>query len=269
MLPSGRHVAIDTEPLVRLQRDAAAMPDLEPFMRIRHIEDLYPYVEVVLFRPRRGLHGAPGGADATGAGLVPCHSGYSLATAELLTATWPQADRAAFAAFIAGTQCRAWLAENLDLIRAEQRRLIDEAPHRVRGLAIHWPPPDPVPAESPGGVPALLAAAAAIYRDGEGALARRFPHAAAAIAAVRGYVAELVDADDRWWVLLHARVPGGVTGHAAALAAEIAHAPEADQLGRDLPALLRPLAAVAADPGFGDAAPELTAVLRDLGERAD
>ena len=60
------------------------------------------------------------------AGLQPYPSGFSLTTIAAELATWPEPDRAAFAAYLASERVQAWLRALLDQVRERLAWLVDQ-----------------------------------------------------------------------------------------------------------------------------------------------
>lgn len=134
-LPSGREIAITAR---RLSEVAARYEDTgEPAAldHVRTVRDLYPYIDVMYFRPR--TDGAPGAVDAyLPTGLEPYPSGYTLADMEAFTRDWTEADRAAFHAFLEEDRTREYLAKALDRIRLAQLARAEPTPANLLQAAV-------------------------------------------------------------------------------------------------------------------------------------
>ncbi len=127
MLPSGRQVGLSAKPLVELLDHAGDGNNAPKVMALKAWDDLYPWLEVLLFLPKGRLGNlAPSQrADASlpaPPGLIAVHTGYRLADWQACAANWSEADRTALAKFLDG-RAREHFALYLEQIRSVQQKL--------------------------------------------------------------------------------------------------------------------------------------------------
>ena len=140
-LPSGRHVAIQSGPLMALiDRALQGNCVITRLLRIRQREHLHPYVDVIYFRPAPAgpaLRVAPGGLPVP-PGLEPCPSGFTLATIGADADQWSQADRTAFREYLASERVVAHLDALLDEVRRVCRLIAESGSFETRLQALMW-----------------------------------------------------------------------------------------------------------------------------------
>jgi len=126
MLPSGRHVGLSARPLVELLDHARHGDNAAKVMGLKVWNDLYPWLEVLVFLPV-GPPGTPPSPRADASlpappGLIAVHTGYRLADWQTCAALWSEADRKGMAAFLDG-RAREHFALYLEQIRGVQEKL--------------------------------------------------------------------------------------------------------------------------------------------------
>lgn len=127
MLPSGRHVAILPDRLVKLLEapDDAA----QQILAIQSTDDLYPWLDLAFLVPVDQTNAAPHlkggkGSIALPDGITAVLSGYSLAEWEKAAADWPEEDRTAMRAFLAEPRMRqGYMGQYLTAAKPIQERL--------------------------------------------------------------------------------------------------------------------------------------------------
>ena len=138
-LPSGRHVAININPLVALLREAENIGNVHKIMAIKTLADLDPYIEVIYLVP---------GADSEGSsdrdfrsdslpvppGLVQADSGYRVSDWDQLTADWSEADKTSFRQFLEGRGALL-LQKGLDVALDVKKLLRNASSPAIRILA--------------------------------------------------------------------------------------------------------------------------------------
>jgi len=137
MLPSGRHVAIDPEPLRNLLRDAANPSNAHRIMAIQSIDDLFSWLELLELVPIADAEpeqrdGAPPPNGGTPAGLLPRPTGRRLADWRVVAHDWTKADREAMATFI-DERVRPHYASTLATVREQQDALL-ASPASLAGM---------------------------------------------------------------------------------------------------------------------------------------
>ena len=142
MLPSGRHIAVSTGRVTDLaRRGHAAVPD-HPLSRVRTLDDLRCFIDVLYYRPRWRARGWEGTYDCRSdrppENLESYVSGHTLASLEAVLEEWPDEDVVAFRTFVARAGWQEQMQETLDLVlRAqhgptpEERTSFAEAMKRV------------------------------------------------------------------------------------------------------------------------------------------
>lgn len=140
-LPSGRHVAVDPEPLTTLTRGVASPYNAHHLMAIEELGDLFRWLDILVLAPTktwkpaereraRAVPGAP-------AGFVGVPTSFRLADWRSCAGGWSEEDRAAMLAFI-DERVRPWLHDDMELVRRCQKAL-RESPQTPAGmLAAMW-----------------------------------------------------------------------------------------------------------------------------------
>jgi len=126
MLPSGRHVAVDPEPLTRLTLGVNKARNAHHLMAIREVEDLYRWVALLTLvavdslgsDQRDTAKDIPGAPD----GFVGLPTGIRLADWRSVADEWSGEDVAAMAVFV-DERVRPWIAEEMDVVRRCQEAL--------------------------------------------------------------------------------------------------------------------------------------------------
>lgn len=139
-LPSGRHVAIQATPLFALMERALQGGVITRLLRIEHIEQLWPYVDVMYFLELPGVspvNVAPGGLPVP-SDLEPYASGCTLATIGSELTGWSEADREAFDAYVASERVQVHLAALLREVTDLLDRLAREGEFETRLQALMW-----------------------------------------------------------------------------------------------------------------------------------
>jgi len=142
-LPSGRHVAISAAPLNTLQHDAWQGHRVHEFMSIESVDDLYPYLEVMYFRPKDGkeIEQYEFGAHSNlpPEDLEPYPSGYTIATLEDEFKQWDKEDQVAFEQYLFTDEgMQDYLEDLLKQIVESRSKLKTSASPRARLLAAWW-----------------------------------------------------------------------------------------------------------------------------------
>lgn len=141
MLPSGRHVGLDPSPLVAMLQEDHGRCNVHHLFSIRQWQDLWPWIDVVLFVPADEADDSPGPrmrADGLlPPGLVPRPSGFRLDRFEALQADWTGEDRAAFARFLHERAAPAF-ARHLEKARAVQAVAREYADGATRTPIAAW-----------------------------------------------------------------------------------------------------------------------------------
>lgn len=127
ILPSGRHLAITCQIVLKMAELNAQSVQRYPIHRVKTVADLYPLVEVLLFRPNPDYQPP---ADAYHpcsqnqeemATQEPYRSGFTLATFDPEAHNWSQEDCDAYAAFLLEDRTQAHLQEALEQVLESQR----------------------------------------------------------------------------------------------------------------------------------------------------
>jgi hypothetical protein len=107
MLPSGRHIGLSPEPLVKLFENAANFGNVHKIMALKDVSDLYPWIDVLSFVTEAKLEDRAMGELADNAlpappGMVAVRSGYRLCDWQAHASDWSAADRDAMREFLDG-----------------------------------------------------------------------------------------------------------------------------------------------------------------------
>lgn len=139
-LPSGRHIAIQLNPLDDLLRNAGSPDSVHRIMAIKDVESLADYVQIIFL--------VPDTSDSKGslalkfdqkslpcpADLVVKDSGYTLAQFSELSVGWPDEDKMAFRGFL-DDRCQDLFAAGLREVERAKQWLLDESGMPARWLA--------------------------------------------------------------------------------------------------------------------------------------
>lgn len=142
MLPSGRHIAVDPEPLRTLLLDLANPFNAHKIMAIRCVDDFFPWLDVLELVPeveatREQRMRVSTFLDGLPEGLLPLRTGRHLADWRALAHDWTEDDRKAMAAFIAD-RVRPHYTSSLEEVRKRQEMLLASAPSLTGVLAHMW-----------------------------------------------------------------------------------------------------------------------------------
>jgi hypothetical protein len=140
MLPSGRKVALDPAPLVKMLDDPDSPFHVHHILEIKEWEDLARYLDIVFLEP--APPGAPDDAAARLApgshpapvGMVAVPSGHRLDALEQAWRGWPEKDCAAMREYIE-ERAKPHFSALLEEVRKRQEYLMESAPPMTRALA--------------------------------------------------------------------------------------------------------------------------------------
>ncbi|OYW27776.1 MAG: hypothetical protein B7Z47_06380 [Chthoniobacter sp. 12-60-6] len=140
-LPSGQHFALDVERLHKLIEDAFNAQWVHELMAIEKVEDLYPYIGIVLLRPAakdQVSQVLAEGSLPVPEALEPLPSGHNLGNAHELTTTWSKEDQVAFNAFLNEPRLQTHLQVQLQAVEKAKERLLDKPDTTAGLLATYW-----------------------------------------------------------------------------------------------------------------------------------
>ncbi len=142
-LPSGRHIAIQLDPLDALLNDVANPGNVHRIMAIKDLASLAPYVRILFLVPEgKCLAAEPPEEFREGSlprppGLVVTDSGYTLARLDELNADWSDEDKQAFQAFL-DDRCQELFALGLSHTERARQWLLHESGMPARLLALWY-----------------------------------------------------------------------------------------------------------------------------------
>ena len=142
MLPSGRHVAINRTPLLKLIDDATSVVNVHKVLPIRQKSDIYPYTEILWLIPEDQATAEQvkesflDGSLPRPPGLVAVQSGYRLSQSAAFSADWSAEDRQAFWDFI-HIRADHLFADGLRMVLAAQK-LVRAEPDIYTRLMVGW-----------------------------------------------------------------------------------------------------------------------------------
>ncbi|WP_395739945.1 hypothetical protein [Prosthecobacter sp.] len=140
-LPSGRHFALDVEHLYKLIEDAFKAQWVHKLMAIEKVEDLHPYIGIVLLRPAEQdmvSQVLAKGSLPVSETLEPLPSGYNLANVHELTSTWSEEDQTAFQAFLKEARLQTHLQNQLQAVEEAKEKLLGQPDTTAGLLATYW-----------------------------------------------------------------------------------------------------------------------------------
>jgi hypothetical protein len=145
VLPSGRDVAVDPAPLRNLLTDAASAFNAHHVMGLQAVDDLFRWLDVLMLVRADSvtadeLARAQPAPDGAPVGLVAVPAGARLADWHAVACNWSDADRTAFATFVA------------ERIRPAMQRVLDNDVRPVQAALVK--------------TPTLAGAFAAMWKDG-------------------------------------------------------------------------------------------------------
>ncbi|MCP5197377.1 MAG: hypothetical protein H6974_11430 [Gammaproteobacteria bacterium] len=126
-LPSGRKVGIDTTRLEEMTEQNAQTVQRYPIHRVKTVTDLYPFIDLILFRaapplarPHAYLEGSRHLEELED--LEPYRSGFTLAMLDAATQGWSMEDCQALADFLQEDRIQTHLQGVLERVLDSQRR---------------------------------------------------------------------------------------------------------------------------------------------------
>lgn len=140
MLPGGRHIALQADPLLALMKHWEEASNVHHIMAIKAWPDLFPWLDVLYLMPASSaqedqpLHFTKSSSPAP-PNMVAMKAGYRLQDWEAHASGWPTEDRAAMRAFL-DNRAQAHFEKHLERIRAIQELLLAH-PNTLPGLLAH------------------------------------------------------------------------------------------------------------------------------------
>ncbi len=143
MLPSGRHVALKADGLIRLIEDTYRGLRVHELMVIETPAHLYPHIDVCYFRTNTDgvavLHVVSEQSRTPPSGLEMYPSGYTLKTIEKELSNWSTADRIAFECFVHSSRNDHYLDTLLAEVTRHKQQILDHGGASLsRLLALWW-----------------------------------------------------------------------------------------------------------------------------------